>query len=198
MLLGPRGEKIDVHAEADQKRLRGQRLNQIRKDMNNQELDDKERLLKYSSHLEWFMSKVKVLALAQDFWKSPGKWDMTRETKGFTNGLIVGLAIFVEEQADPPVIKKDPEKFELEDDRLVEDRVKGFMINLARQLECIICMGEDGWPLGYQDCDSLGAAWIEWRNDTIGHLEGCPVNFPEIRMIIDRISEFNQNLQDNK
>lgn len=197
MLRGPKGEKIDLHKDADQDRLRGERLNQIRKDMNNGELSDKQKLLKYSSHLEWFTQKWKQLFAAQEFWQHPGKWDKSRYAHGFTNGLIAAMAIFLEEQADPP-FRKTPEQYQVDDNKLIEEQAKGFMINMARQLECIICMEADGWPKGYKDSESISEAWLKWRNDTINHLDNAPVDFPEIRMMIERIQEFNQNLVDDQ
>lgn len=195
MLKGPDGNRIDNQKEINQQKLRGERLNQIRKDMNNGELSDKEKLLKYSSHLEWFNQKWKALYAAMDFWMNPGKWNKTRYSHGFANGLIAGFAIFVEEQADPPFFKT-PEEYEADDSRVISEQAKGFMINLSRQLECIICMGEDGRPKGYSDAESVSQAWLDWRNDTTRHLDEAPFEIPEIRMIVQRIQEFNQQLSE--
>lgn len=203
MLRGPKGEPIDIHKDNNEDALRGERLNEIRQDLNNGDLDDEEKLLKYSSHLEWFLNKFRTLWKAQEAMQHPGKWNKSLISFGVTNGLVLAMAIFVEEQADPPYRKLPEEldgssEIEGRTNKILEEKAKAFMINMITQLEAVICIGPSGKPKGYEDNEDRMDAWMKWRNDTINHINESPFEMPEIRAAIERIRDFNKDLVDQQ
>ncbi len=195
MLLTPKGpiNFNNISDSDDNDRLRGEKLSEIKNDMKNEDMDKKEKLMKYSTHLDWFMSKFKMLDMAHEAMQNPGKYDRSLISLGITNGLIMAMAIFLEERGDPPY-RKIPEKLNGEAEAFIDEGTKSFIINLVTQLEGIICMGKDGKPNGYGDAEDAGQAWISWRSDTIDKINKYHMATPEINAAIKRIDEFNNEM----
>lgn len=176
-------------SDFDPRELRGARLNEIRKDLQDRDMDDKLKIHKYGAHLNWFMDKIKYLTLSQEQMLS-GQWNKSLMALGLTNGLILAMAIFVEEQNEPPY-QKIPEGLEGATDKIVDDAMKSFVINLVNQIESVICVDEKGSPKGYDD-GSKGpmAAYFDWLKATIDRLEEYQFNTPEVHASIDRIKKY--------
>lgn len=185
MLTTPDGQPLESDSNEEDMKLRGGRLEQIRKDLHNGELDDKDKLLKYSSHLDWFMNKFRLLYGYQEAMQRDGKWNRSLQAVGFTNGLVIAMALFLEEQGNPPT-RGVPERLkgEEEDIKLLSEEAKGYMITLANQLEAAICASET--PKGYEEYPQE-EAWARWIHDTVRHLENPPFEITEILAAANRI-----------
>jgi len=175
--------------DKENEKLRGAKLNEIAQDLNDDELSDEQKVLRYGSHLEWFLEQTRMLLGAQQKAQSEGVFDVSIHTVGIANGLILASAIFLGEQGDPPT-RKIPNKLRHRSDELLAEKVKGFIITLITQLEAVICI-EDNKPKGYGEYD-VQEAYARWHNDTVEHLNNCPVSFPELQAAINRIGEFHR------
>ncbi len=196
MLLTPKGPHLfngNSNDPDDKNRLRGAKIEEIKKDKLDPKLDGKEKIIKYSQHLDWFLARFESLVQAQDVMQSPGKWDKSLMSVGFTNGLVLAMALFLEEQSEPPY-RKLPDSINKKTEEVVNGNLKAFMVDIVTQLEAIICMGEDGFPKGYSEAGEQGFAWVKWRTDTVEKINSYQFETIEIIAAIKRIEKFNEEL----
>lgn len=182
----------------ESKKLRGAKLAEIRKFLKEGKSDDedwKDRALKASSHIEWFIQKWEELLRAHDAMNQPGVWDQSQIAHGMSNGFILALAIFLEEKGNPP-FHRAPSKYVMDKEELFTESAKGFIIDLVTALESIICLNENGKPKGY---DEFGdeEAFAEWHKDTIDRLLGRQFTIKEVEGALDRIVEHSENIMKN-
>lgn len=184
MLRDHRGNIIDIHKEADQDRLRGGRLQQIKEDLTDTEADSGERYVKYSSHIEWFLKKMNYLHAAQEHMMR-GRWKTSLYSLGVTNGLVMAMSIFLEEQADPPY-RKIPD--ELGDGtRMISEEARDFMVELAKRLRACIITPDDK-PYGYADFP-VQEAWSRWLGDTVATMKYAPFEMKRLKDVTRQVED---------
>jgi len=177
--------------------IRGKKINEILKDLKDTSLDSKEKLNKYSEHLSWCMDKIRMLFIAQETMVTNDNYKKSVYSVGLLNGIIMGMAIFVEDDATPPYMKI-PEKLKGDDQKEIVDKMLlRILTTIVQQLESVICLTHDGKPKGYEKFKPQ-EAWLRWHEDTINYINGINVDIPAIQSSIEHINAFQKEIEKMK
>lgn len=159
--------------------LHGQRMEQIRKDLRNKELSDKEKVLRYSSHLDWFIQKVKGVFAWEQMLKQPNVWNRNEYSHGMLNSVISIIALFLEDQGKPPHFKR-PEKYLIESDELLAAQSSEYIAQLEEMIARIIENPPDG---------DKGDEFNEWKKSVLSLVEDCYLQTDELVKIRRRMKQ---------
>jgi hypothetical protein len=160
------------------KRLRGQRISSIKADLQNDKLSQKEKVLKYSDHLNWALKSLERIYKTQQV--ASKKYMNSAYDHGIANGLILAMAILVEEQAQPPFLKVEG-KYKKSDSQWVSDAIEQHVMHIEALLGNMILADDDG-PKGYD-------SFADWAGDVIATLTGAPMETPKIKAVRNQIFE---------
>lgn len=173
----------DMLDESDSKRLRGARINEIKQSLQPSDKSDKEKMLAYSSHLNWCLKTFESVARLQKMTADgAGK---SAYAHGMANGVIGAMAVILEEQGKPPYIPA-PKKYKKSEADFAADVVKDYVLRLEEHIGKMVLMDENG-PEGYSDDDNPIFSWII---DLVDIIEKSPVNS-------DHLEQQRQDLMKN-
>ena len=180
--------------DSDNKKLRGQRVNQIKQDLSDKSMTDRDKVLKYSEHLTWCLKTFERLFKLQESAATPGVWDKNPYAHGVLNGMIMAMAVVVEEQGNIP-FQKSPKSYRMENSEWIKDSTYKHIEKLERKIQQIV-MGNHKGPKDYQEASVPFQAWMQ---DALDILSTSPVQTNNMKKIRDEIFEYiNQNTKPNR
>lgn len=138
--------------------LRGKRLAEIRARLSSKDLDERDRLLKYSQDIGWFIDRLNELYLLME--QARPNYSMTPNTHGLLNGIILAIAIFMEDES-PPLAKR-PENYSMLEPTDFEVRAKQY-IERAESLLADLHERTDNEQVRAQIEELMDSCWIETK-----------------------------------
>lgn len=200
MLKDKKGQPLKTGniEKQENKKLRGQKLAEIQSFMKSgksEEEEWKDRALKASSYLDWFIERTTELVRSHDALQQPGVWDQSPVAHGMSNGLVLAMAIFLEERGNPP-FHRAPRKYVMDKEELFTEAAKGFIIDLVTSLEAILCITESGKPKGYEEYGEE-EAFAQWHSNAIDRLLNRGFTITEVEAALDRIINYAESQSKN-
>lgn len=184
------GKDINQYIEEKEgNRLRGAKLSQLKKDLQNTELTKEEKAIKYSQHLNWCLSVFENIYKMSTAASAAGVYDRSPMSLGIANGLISAMAVIVEEQSTVPYLKA-PKKYR-NGEAIIDEMVEEYLARLERLIGSIIVADEKG-PKGYEGEYPM-LAWVTEAVDTISR---APVATDKLVSIRSQIRDFMKELED--
>lgn len=166
-------------------RLRGERISQIRKDLNNKDLSDKEKMLKYGDHLNWLLKTIERIYKLQQTARL--RYMDSMYDHGLANGLILSMAVLVEEQSTPPYLKADGQ-YKKSEVQFTSEKTEEYMLRLEALLANMVLADDDG-PKGYE-------SFADWAGQVFRTLQGAPVVTGRLRELRNEFyKQAKQNLE---
>lgn len=177
----------DVAKKDTSKVLRGKRINEIRQDLANKDLEYKDKALIYSGHLNWFIDKVGDIIRVMEAMRKSGTWEHTPYQHGMMNGVIMALGILMEDEK-PPFAKR-PKKYKQMEPDTFQMQATAYIEKMESLIDCCLRADHKG-PNGYRQ---YSRPWDKWREDILETFDSCFMESNEQALRRERIKEHIEN-----